>query len=242
MVIDRDDYPGLKGDDSLVIDLRGITQVSKIDCHEHYRVKIKRLDQKSQFIDFSRYSSFIPDEIALISRNRVCEAILTDLKSCDGTGKTESPPSLPREPEPITQIPSSPEAEVYSEHINTSDTSAPSASFNFPISTSFVETEKPKQQLPPVNPNNIPTNPSVISQNNITMNPDNSGALSTIVSDVKSFVRENRNVIYTVIAIILIDKFVLDGKLTDRIKALADRLLGHVEKKVDVVTAETPKS
>lgn len=70
------------------------------------------------------------------------------------------------------------------------------------------------------------------------MNTDsNSGALSTILSDAKSFVRENRNVIYTVVTVILIDKFVLEGRFTERIRSLVDRLLGRVEKKVDAVGA-----
>lgn len=59
--------------------------------------------------------------------------------------------------------------------------------------------------------------------------------MKTIVSDIKSFITEHRTVIYGLVLILLVDHFFLGNKLTARIKAMAEKMLGVVEKKVDAV-------
>ena len=60
-----------------------------------------------------------------------------------------------------------------------------------------------------------------------------------MIDDLKSFIKEHRNIIYIVLAILLIDRFFLGGKLTERIKAMVEKMLGGIEKKLDN-TASTP--
>ena len=64
--------------------------------------------------------------------------------------------------------------------------------------------------------------------------------MNTMLDDLKSFVKEHRNVIYCIVGLLLIDRFFLGGKLTEKIKSLAERGLGAVEKKLDGTTPATP--
>jgi hypothetical protein len=59
--------------------------------------------------------------------------------------------------------------------------------------------------------------------------------MNTVVSDIKSFVREHRSIVYSIVIILLVDHFFLDNKLTGRVKGMVEKLLGVVEKKVESV-------
>ena len=63
--------------------------------------------------------------------------------------------------------------------------------------------------------------------------------MKTVIDDIKAFLHEHRSTIYFVVVLLVIDHFFLGDRLTGRIKALAEKLLGAVEKKVDTATAST---
>lgn len=71
-------------------------------------------------------------------------------------------------------------------------------------------------------------------------NQPTKGLMKTMIDDVKEFIKEHRSIIYFVVVLLLIDRFLLDGKLTTKIKGMAERLLGAVEKKIDKATETTP--
>lgn len=64
--------------------------------------------------------------------------------------------------------------------------------------------------------------------------------MKTMIDDIKAFIKEHRSIIYFVLVLLIIDRFLLGGKLTDRIKNMAERLLGVVEKKIDTVAPLSP--
>ena len=64
--------------------------------------------------------------------------------------------------------------------------------------------------------------------------------MSTITSDIKGFISQHRNVIYSVVLILLVDHFFLGGKLKERVKGMVEKLLGTVEKKVSDITHTSP--
>ena len=70
----------------------------------------------------------------------------------------------------------------------------------------------------------------------------NKSLMKTIIDDIKAFIAEHRQIIYFVVILIVIDRFLLGRRLETRIKAMAEKLLGTVEAKLDRATAtETPK-
>ena len=64
--------------------------------------------------------------------------------------------------------------------------------------------------------------------------------MKTILDDIKAFIIEHRNIIYFVVILLLVDRFLLGGKLTDRIKNIAENLLSVVEKKIEGKTIDVP--
>lgn len=79
--------------------------------------------------------------------------------------------------------------------------------------------------------------PSVQPSTQHTATMSDTSAVKTVMTDVKSFISDNRNTIYLVVAVLLIDHFFLNGRFTDRIKASVEKLLGKVERKVDAITS-----
>ena len=73
-----------------------------------------------------------------------------------------------------------------------------------------------------------------------TLKPPHKGIMKTALDDIKNFIHEHRTAIYMVAAILLIDHFFLGGKLTARIKAMCEKLLGAAEKKIHDATEPKP--
>lgn len=88
-------------------------------------------------------------------------------------------------------------------------------------------------------PNASPYNTSHITE---PESPKNQSTMKTVIQDIKSFVSEHRNIIYGLVIVILIDHFFLGNKLSQRVKSMAEKMLGSVEKKVNDLTggAVTP--
>jgi hypothetical protein len=59
--------------------------------------------------------------------------------------------------------------------------------------------------------------------------------LKEVSKDVKQFVSDNRNVVYTIALIVLVDHFLLGGKFRERLTAMCEKLLNKAEAKVDLV-------
>lgn len=78
--------------------------------------------------------------------------------------------------------------------------------------------------------NNSPT--TISTENNKT------NKMNTITEDIKSFIKEHKNVIYYIVIILLVDHFFLNGKLREKTQALIEKLLGNVEKKINAVGNE----
>lgn len=57
--------------------------------------------------------------------------------------------------------------------------------------------------------------------------------LKEIATDAKEFVKNNRNVIYTIVVVALVDHFVFKGALRDRLKGLLEKMLNKAEKSVE---------
>lgn len=67
------------------------------------------------------------------------------------------------------------------------------------------------------------------------------GLMKTVIEDIKAFISEHRNIIYITLAVLLVDHFFLGGRLKERIRVMAEKLFGSVERKIDKITApETP--
>lgn len=57
--------------------------------------------------------------------------------------------------------------------------------------------------------------------------------LKEIGSDVKTFVKDNRQVIYTMAFVLLVDHLVFGGAFRDKLKELVNKLIGKVEKQLE---------
>ena len=62
------------------------------------------------------------------------------------------------------------------------------------------------------------------------------GIMKTILDDMKAFITEHRKVIYFVVILLIIDRFFLRRAMENRLKALAEKLLGKVEDKLHSLT------
>lgn len=71
---------------------------------------------------------------------------------------------------------------------------------------------------------------STTTQSSTAPNP-----MKSVITDLKAFISEHRSMLYTIALILLVDHFFLGGQLTQRIKAIIEKLLGKVEKKVDAI-------
>jgi hypothetical protein len=60
--------------------------------------------------------------------------------------------------------------------------------------------------------------------------------MKTIIDDIKSFISEHRKIIYFVVILLIIDRFFLKRALENRIRTLAEKLLGTVEDKLHNLT------
>lgn len=59
--------------------------------------------------------------------------------------------------------------------------------------------------------------------------------LKEVTQDVRQFVKDNRNVVYTVVLIFLADHFLFKGVFLERLKAMAEKLLKKAEDKVELM-------
>ncbi len=57
--------------------------------------------------------------------------------------------------------------------------------------------------------------------------------MKEIINDLKKFVSEHRNIIYTVALVALADHFLFDGKFREKLKGLVDKMLNKAEKQLD---------
>ena len=57
--------------------------------------------------------------------------------------------------------------------------------------------------------------------------------LSDISKDVKGFITDNRQIIYWMALIFLLDHFFFAGAFRERLKGLAEKMLGKVEKQIE---------
>ena len=57
--------------------------------------------------------------------------------------------------------------------------------------------------------------------------------LSGISSDVKGFITDNRQIIYWMALIFLLDHFFFQGAFRDRLKGMAEKMIGKVEKQIE---------
>lgn len=55
-------------------------------------------------------------------------------------------------------------------------------------------------------------------------------AMFSIYKDLKEFVREHRGIIFTVVFIALLDKYLFEGALRERLKGIVNGLLGKAER------------
>ena len=91
-----------------------------------------------------------------------------------------------------------------------------------------------------------PYNPSELRQADIMRalaqaQKPRKGTMKTIIDDIKAFVAEHRKIIYFVLILLIIDRFFLKRALENRIRAMAEKLLGTVENKLhDLTTAPAP--
>ena len=63
--------------------------------------------------------------------------------------------------------------------------------------------------------------------------PQEKTMFGEIVKDVKGFVIEHRGAIYFVAIALLIDHFVFAGAFKDRLKAMAEKIVGKIEQKIE---------
>ena len=57
--------------------------------------------------------------------------------------------------------------------------------------------------------------------------------MNDIMKDIKGFVSENRQIIYWMALIFLADHFFFNGAFRERLKGLAEKMLGKVEKQIE---------
>lgn len=60
-----------------------------------------------------------------------------------------------------------------------------------------------------------------------------SAMLKDVGADVKGFLHDNRQIIYWMALIFLLDHFFFQGAFRDRLKGLAERMIGKVEKQIE---------
>lgn len=61
--------------------------------------------------------------------------------------------------------------------------------------------------------------------------------MKTIIEDAKAFIHEHKSVIYTIILVLLVDHFFLNGRLKAKIQEVAHRFLNEAEKKISPTPA-----
>ena len=57
--------------------------------------------------------------------------------------------------------------------------------------------------------------------------------LSDLSKDVKGFISDNRQIIYWMALIFLLDHFFFQGAFRDRLKGMAEKMIGKVEKQIE---------
>lgn len=62
-------------------------------------------------------------------------------------------------------------------------------------------------------------------------------SVNSVVNDLKSYVSENRNLVWTVVFVVLLDHFVFGGAFRERLKSLVEGLLNKAEGKTIDVSA-----
>ncbi len=60
----------------------------------------------------------------------------------------------------------------------------------------------------------------------------NENMIKSIITDVKQFISDNRNIVYTIAAVILVDQFFLKGQLTEKVKSICEKVLSKIENKL----------
>lgn len=68
---------------------------------------------------------------------------------------------------------------------------------------------------------------------NLNMENDKHNFLTTTIKDMKGFISEHKNVIYTVLVIFLVDHFIFEGSFRERLKSIVNGLINKVEKKLE---------
>ena len=79
-------------------------------------------------------------------------------------------------------------------------------------------------------------NISVTERNKTTIDSVKTRAyknMNSFTEDIKNFIKENRSIIYWIIALFLLDHFVFEGKFRDKLKDLAGKMFDKVSKKVE---------
>ena len=66
-----------------------------------------------------------------------------------------------------------------------------------------------------------------------TESPQRTGMVNDIAADVKSFIHDNRNIIYWLALAFLVDHFFLGGAFRQRLNALVEKMIGRVEKQIE---------
>lgn len=61
--------------------------------------------------------------------------------------------------------------------------------------------------------------------------------IKEIREDMRSFMRENKSIIYWMIILYLVDHFCLEGVFKERLQKTIHNLVGKVEKKVEELSA-----
>ena len=70
-------------------------------------------------------------------------------------------------------------------------------------------------------------------ENLVTLMKGTSNMLKDLSTDVKGFISDNRQIIYWMALIFLLDHFFFQGAFRDRLKGLAERMIGKVEKQIE---------
>lgn len=64
--------------------------------------------------------------------------------------------------------------------------------------------------------------------------------MKDIINDIREFIKENRNIVYWLIVVILLDHFLFEGKFREKIKSVVEGCLNKVEKQINKATELPP--
>lgn len=64
--------------------------------------------------------------------------------------------------------------------------------------------------------------------------------MKEIITDIREFIKENRNIVYWIIVVLLLDHFVFEGKFRKKVKSVVEGCLNKVEKQINKGAIDVP--